>query len=85
MDCGFYQTFMRFTLEGDHEAHKFTLGNAFKDLRYLESMADKIGLVNGVSNAVTNAYATTVAAGGADDHVPMLPSHIDRLNGKKTS
>ena len=85
MDCGFYQTFMRFTLEGDREAHKFTLGNAFKDLRYLESMADKIGLVNGVGNAVKNAYATAVAAGGADDYVPMLPSYIDRLNGKKTS
>jgi 3-hydroxyisobutyrate dehydrogenase-like beta-hydroxyacid dehydrogenase len=85
MDCGFYQTFMRFTLEGDRDAHKFTLGNAFKDLRYLESMADKIGLVNGVGNAVKNAYATAVAAGGADDYVPMLPSYIDRLNGKKTS
>ena len=40
MDCGFYQTFMRWTLEGDREAHKFTIANAFKDLKYLESMAD---------------------------------------------
>ncbi|MCC2101269.1 MAG: NAD(P)-dependent oxidoreductase, partial [Hyphomicrobiales bacterium] len=39
MDCGFYQTFMRWTLEGDRDAHKFTLANAFKDMRYLESMA----------------------------------------------
>jgi 3-hydroxyisobutyrate dehydrogenase-like beta-hydroxyacid dehydrogenase len=83
MDCGFYQTFMRFTLEGDREAHKFTLGNAFKDLRYLESMADQAGLVNSVGNAVKNAFATAVAAGGAEDFVPMLPAYIDRLNGGK--
>ena len=43
MDCGFYQTFMRWTLEGDRDAHKFTIANAFKDLRYLEAMADAAG------------------------------------------
>jgi 3-hydroxyisobutyrate dehydrogenase-like beta-hydroxyacid dehydrogenase len=83
MDCGFYQTFMRFTLEGDREAHKFTLANALKDLRYLESMADAAGLVNSVGNVVKNSFATAVAAGGAADHVPMLPAYIDRLNGGK--
>ena len=36
MDNQFYQTFMEYTLRGDKEAHKFTLANAFKDLRYLE-------------------------------------------------
>lgn len=83
MDCGFYQTFMRFTLEGDRDAHKFSLANAFKDLRYLESMADSVGLVNGVGNAVKNSYAVAVAAGGAGDYVPMLPSYVDRMNGGK--
>ena len=37
MDCGFYQTFMACALEGNREAHRFTLSNAYKDLRYLES------------------------------------------------
>ena len=46
MDCGFYQTFMKWTLDGDRDAHKFTLRNAFKDMRYLESMADAAGLAN---------------------------------------
>ena len=57
MDCGFYQTFMRWTLEGDRDAHKFTLANAFKDMRYLESMADAAGLANPLGNAVKNSYA----------------------------
>src|SRR6185369_2988830 len=40
MDNGFYQTFMGYTIDGNREAHKFTLSNALKDLMYLESMAD---------------------------------------------
>lgn len=82
MDCGFYQTFMNYTLEGNREAHKFTLTNAFKDMRYLESMADDAGLVNPVGNAVKNSFASAYAAGGdgPEDYVPMLPEFIGRLN-----
>ena len=40
MDCGFYQTFMGYALEGNREAHRFTIRNAYKDLKYLESMAN---------------------------------------------
>ncbi|NJM83201.1 MAG: NAD(P)-dependent oxidoreductase [Tabrizicola sp.] len=32
MDCGFYQTFTGYALEGNCEAHRFTLSNAYKDL-----------------------------------------------------
>jgi len=81
MDCGFYQTFMRWTLEGDRDAHKFTIANAFKDLRYLEAMADAAGLANPMGNATKNAFAFADAAGGAQDYVPMLATHISRANG----
>jgi len=81
MDCGFYQTFMRWTLEGDRDAHKFILANGLKDLTYLEAMADAAGLVNPLGNAAKNAFAAAVAAGGAEDFVPMLATYIGRLNG----
>ncbi|MFO1146919.1 MAG: NAD(P)-dependent oxidoreductase [Alsobacter sp.] len=81
MDCGFYQTFMRWTLEGDRDAHKFTLANAFKDMRYLESMADAAGLANPMGNAVKNSYALAVARGGPEDYVPMLATAVGALNG----
>ena len=81
MDCGFYQTFMRWTLEGDRDAHKFTLANAVKDLTYLESMADAVGMVNPLGNAAKNAFAGAVAGGGAADYVPMLATHVGRMNG----
>ncbi|PRH86453.1 NAD(P)-dependent oxidoreductase [Labrys okinawensis] len=81
MDCGFYQTFSRWVLEGDENAHKFTIANAFKDLRYLEAMADAAGLVNPIGNAVKNSFGVAMAAGGAERHVPMLTDYIGRLNG----
>ncbi|MGA2044568.1 MAG: NAD(P)-dependent oxidoreductase [Roseiarcus sp.] len=81
MDCGFYQTFMRWTLEGDRDAHKFTIANAFKDLRYLEAMADAADLPNPMGNAARNAFALAYAAGGAQDYVPMLATHIGRIGG----
>jgi 3-hydroxyisobutyrate dehydrogenase-like beta-hydroxyacid dehydrogenase len=81
MDCGFYQTFMRWTLDGDRDAHKFTQSNAFKDLRYLESMADAAGIANPLGNAVKNAFAISIAAGGANEYVPMLATATARANG----
>jgi 3-hydroxyisobutyrate dehydrogenase-like beta-hydroxyacid dehydrogenase len=81
MDCGFYQTFMRWTLEGDRDAHKFTLANGLKDLTYLEAMADAAGLINPLGNAAKNAFASAVAAGGPDSFVPMLATHIGKVNG----
>jgi 3-hydroxyisobutyrate dehydrogenase-like beta-hydroxyacid dehydrogenase len=83
MDCGFYQTFMGYTVEGNREAHKFTLANAFKDLTYLESMADAGKLMNPVGNAVKNAFGLACAAGGDGpaDYVPHLPEYIGRANG----
>jgi len=81
MDCGFYQTFIRWTLEGDREAHKFTIANAFKDLKYLESMADSVGMANPLGNAVKNSFASAFTAGPADQYVPMLATHIGKING----
>ncbi len=83
MDNGFYQTFMDYTLEGNREAHKFTLSNAFKDLTYLESMSDAARLANPVGNAVKNIFASAVATGGSgpENYVPHLPEYVGRANG----
>jgi 3-hydroxyisobutyrate dehydrogenase-like beta-hydroxyacid dehydrogenase len=85
MDCGFYQTFMEYIIEGNPEAHKFTLSNALKDLTYLEVMADAAGLANTVGNAAKNSFALAVAGGanGPEDYVPHLPVHVGHANGVK--
>lgn len=85
MDCGFYQTFMAYMLEGNRESHKFTLTNALKDLRYVESMADAAGLVNPIGNAAKNSFAMAVSTGGdgSEDYIPHLVDFVARQNGIK--
>ena len=83
MDNGFYQTFMGYTIEGNREAHKFTIANAFKDLGYLESMADAAKILSPVGNAVRNSFAFAFANGGngPENYVPHLPEYVGRANG----
>lgn len=83
MDCGFYQTFMGYVIEGNKNAHKFTLTNAAKDMRYLEAMAQDAGVANPIGNAIKNSFTAAVATGGegAEDYVPMLPEFVGRANG----
>lgn len=85
MDCGFYQTFMGYTIEGNREAHKFTLTNALKDLRYLENMANAAGVANPVGSATKNSFAEAHATGGdgPEDYVPHLVDFVDARNGIK--
>lgn len=83
MDCGFYQTFMGYALEGNREAHRFTLGNAYKDMRYVESMANSAMVATPMASAVKNSFALAMATGGngAEDYVPHLSSFIAKANG----
>lgn len=81
MDCGFYQTFMKYVLERDRDAHKFTLVNALKDVRYLEGVANAAGIPNPVGNAVKNVYASAVAAGKGEEYVPMITDWVAGQSG----
>lgn len=83
MDCGFYQTFMAYAAQGNRDAHKFTLTNAYKDLRYLESMADAAGVANPIGNAAKNSFAMALSEGGngPEDYVPHLVDYVACRNG----
>ena len=83
MGCGFYETFMGYALEGNREAHKFTLSNAYKDLKYIESMANDARVVTSMGSAAKNAYALAMNTGGdgPEDYVPHLVDFTSRANG----
>lgn len=83
MDCGFYQTFMGYALEGNREAHKFTIGNAYKDMRYVEAMANASTVATPMASAVKNSFALAMATGGngPSDFVPHLSDFVARANG----
>ena len=78
---GFYETFMKWTLDHDENAHKFAISNAAKDMAYLANLCTAIGAVNPVQSAVRNSYTGMEAAGEGDRYVPMLADFIARANG----
>lgn len=81
MRCGFYDTFMKWTVERDEYAHRFTINNAHKDMRYMSSMANASGNVNPIQAAVKNSFAAMEAAGHGARFVPMLADFIAEENG----
>lgn len=83
MDCGFYQTFMKWVVERDPEAHKFALKNAHKDMRYVVSLANESGIASHVSSAVKNNFATADATGHGEEYLPRIADIVAELNGIK--
>ena len=81
MDCGFYQTFRKYVIERDRNAHRFTLANALKDMSYLAGFAQALSVANPVGAAVRNSFAQAVATGHGEDYVPMLSDWVAEWNG----
>src|SRR5260221_174781 len=81
MDCGFYQTFFRYVIERDRNAHKFSLNNGLKDMTYLASFANAVGLANPMGAAVRNSFALAVGARRGTGYLPMLSDIVAELNG----
>jgi 3-hydroxyisobutyrate dehydrogenase-like beta-hydroxyacid dehydrogenase len=81
MRSPFYDTFMQWSLVGDENAHRFTISNAHKDMRYLASMANELGVVNGIQAQVKNSFAAMEAAGQGARFVPMLADFVAGVNG----
>ena len=81
MDCPFYQTFFKYVIERDRNAHRFTIANAHKDVTYLAGFAQALGVANPVGAAVRNSFALAVGTGHAEDYVPMMSDIVAELNG----
>ncbi len=78
---GFFETFMKYAVGRDRDAHKFTVANASKDVRYVANMATAAGMANPMGAAMRNYYAQAEAVGKSDHYVPMMADHIAELNG----
>jgi hypothetical protein len=83
MSCGFYETFMGYALEGNPESHKFTLANAFKDLRYVDAMANAAQVPNPIGSAAKNLLGQAIGVGMGQKFVPMLADFVAEQNGIK--
>ncbi len=81
MGCGFFDTFMQYVVDRDRDAHKFSIANASKDLRYLNKMAMDAGVVNLIAGAARHYFTHAEAIGKGGDYVPMLSDIVGDLNG----
>jgi 3-hydroxyisobutyrate dehydrogenase-like beta-hydroxyacid dehydrogenase len=81
MSCGFYDTFMKYVVDRDRDAHRFTMRNAHKDMRYLVDLATSAGAANFLGATVKNYLASAEAMGKGDLYLPMLSDHVAELNG----
>jgi hypothetical protein len=81
MSCGFYDTFMKYVVDRDRDAHRFTMRNAHKDMRYLVDLATSAGAANFIGATVKNYLASAEAMGKGDLYLPMLSDHVAELNG----
>lgn len=85
MGNGFFETFMRYVVDRDRDAHKFTLTNAGKDIRYVNAMAADAGVMNVMAGAIKHYYTHAEAIGRGTDYVPMLSDVVAALNGTDLS
>jgi len=81
LGSGFFNTFMQYVCERDKNAHKFSIDNMAKDIRYVNAMATDAGVMNVMASAARHYYTHTQAIGAGGDFVPMLSDHVGRLNG----
>lgn len=81
LNNGFFETFMKYTVDRDRDAHKFTIANASKDVRYVNAMAADACVTSVMASAVRQYYVHAEATGHGGDYVPMVGDHIARLNG----
>ncbi|MFG1265608.1 NAD(P)-dependent oxidoreductase [Xanthobacter aminoxidans] len=84
MDCGFYQTFMGYVLDANVNAHRFTITNAHKDMRYVTNLATNTGASAFISATVKNLYAAAEGLGNGGKNVPQITDVLAQMNGLPT-
>ena len=83
MNCGNFQAFSKYAVEGDPEAHKFTLANCFKDLSYYERMATGAGAATLMSDGALQTCKLGLAMGMGERYISEMVDVVVRLNGDR--
>jgi 3-hydroxyisobutyrate dehydrogenase-like beta-hydroxyacid dehydrogenase len=81
MNCGNFQTFSTYAVEGDPNAHRFTLANCFKDLAYYERMATRAGAATLMSDGALQTLKLGLAMGMGPRYITEMVDVVLKLNG----
>lgn len=81
MNCGNFQNFSKYAVEGDASAHKFTLANGMKDLVYYNWLANGHGATTLMSDGALQTLKLGVAMGMGERFMPEMVDIVLALNG----
>jgi 3-hydroxyisobutyrate dehydrogenase-like beta-hydroxyacid dehydrogenase len=80
MNCGNFQAFSKYAVEGDATAHKFSLANAYKDLGYYSRLAQKHRAATLMSDGALQTVKLGMAMGFGERFVPEMVDIVLALN-----
>jgi 3-hydroxyisobutyrate dehydrogenase-like beta-hydroxyacid dehydrogenase len=83
MNCGNFQNFSKYVVDGDPNAHKFTIANGAKDLRYYTRMADRLDAATLMSDGTLQTLKLGLAMGFGERYVPEMVDIVLNLNEPK--
>lgn len=81
LNCGNYQNFRRYLLEGERAAHRFAIANCVKDLRYYTQLLDAAGGTTPMGDPALATYKLAVSRGLGDAYLPQLVDLLAEMNG----
>ncbi len=82
MNCGNFQNFSKYPVEGDPNGHKFTLENGLKDLTYYNRLAARWGTSTLMSDGALETLRQAVLMGYGQRFMPEMSDVIVALNDK---
>lgn len=80
MNCGNFQSFSKYVVEGDPEGHKFTIANGFKDLSYYNRLATRHRAATLMSDGALQTLKLGMAMGFGERYMPEIVDIVLALN-----
>jgi len=80
-NSGMFQRVCNFVVDGDPNAHLFSLNNCLKDIKYFGQLADDVNMAAPMAGSIKAYYQMAVAQGGGEEHLPMLTDYVSAANG----
>jgi len=80
MNCGNFQSFSQYAVEGDAGAHRFTIVNGAKDLTYYNRLANRHGAATLMSDGALQTLKLGVAMGMGERYMPQIGDIVLALN-----
>ena len=72
MNCGNFQNFSKYAVDGDPNAHKFSIANACKDLAYYTRWPTGLGAATLMSDGALQTLKLGMAMGLGERYVPEM-------------